>query len=257
MTVLPAPDAEPETLDWRRPWPAARLAGWGAATAVAMAALTVLVVTENSILLSIDEAISDFTRSWADELGWPVTVSDVIGEATNPRYSTLYLGAAFLALLVFRKWRWALYLAATAGVGVIITEIIKVNVGRERPPTAAGYEDDLFKSFPSGHTSSGLYIYAMFGVMLILLGLSQDKRWIVYLGNTLAIFGVLLGLTRLVLGVHWPSDVVGGWLLGSAVLLLSSLAIRPERQVRPWARPPLPPAPPPQAAADEQEFGHS
>ena len=221
---------------WSRPWSTVWLVVWGTLTAVAMAVLTVLVVRENSALLSFDEVITDFTREWADTLVWPVTLSDIIGEATRPLFSALYIGVAFLVLVYKKMWRWAIFLVLSSGIGVIVTEVIKVNVGRQRPPAAVGYEDDLFKSFPSGHTSSGLYMYAMLGLLIILWALSRDKGRLLTLGNALFAFGVLLGITRLILGVHWPSDVIGGWLLGSAVLLLVAAVVRPDQQVPPWSR---------------------
>ena len=194
------------------------------------AALTALVVTENTALQSFDDALTDFTRGWADSTEWAVQTALVIGSVTSTLPSAIFGGVAVVILFFGKHYRWALFMTVSGILGAITAAVIKIWVSRERPPSALPYEEgSMFTSFPSGHTMSGIYIYAMIGVVLILAG---HRRW----GAALFVIGIIIGLSRLVLGVHWPSDVIGGWAIGSAIGLFAALVVRPD-----YANPPHPP----------------
>jgi undecaprenyl-diphosphatase len=71
-------------------------------------------------------------------------------------------------------------------------------------------------SFPSGHSTSSMVFY-----LTAALVLSQGSRW---RGAAIAaglLMAILVGLSRIVLGVHWPSDVVGGWVFGLLWVLVT------------------------------------
>ena len=106
-----------------------------------------------------------------------------------------------------------------------VSETVKMSMGRARPPGAEQFEQDLDKSFPSGHAMEGIYLYMATGLVLIHLGRAQGRRWMEVVGRILVIIGPFIGLSRLVLGVHWPSDVIAGWAFGSVVLLASALIL--------------------------------
>ena len=213
-----------------RRWPASALIWPLAGCILLAAALTALVVTENSALQSFDEAVTDFTRNWADNTEWAVQTALVIGSVTSTLPSAILGGIVVLVLFLGKHYRWALFMTVSGILGAIISAVIKIWVSRERPPSALPYESDaMLVSFPSGHTMSGIYIYAMIGVVLLLAG---HRKW----GAALFVIGVVIGLSRLVLGVHWPSDVIAGWAFGSAIGLFAALLVRPD-----YANPPGPP----------------
>jgi undecaprenyl-diphosphatase len=192
---------------------------------VVAASLTVAVASGSHVLDGFDTALTDVTRGWADPLGWPVDVAHVIGLVTAPFWSGLAATALVVALLLTHHRAAAGLLAMSGLAGVTVSETVKMSMGRARPPGAGMFEPDLNKSFPSGHAMEGIYLYMATGLVLIHLGRAQGRRWMEVVGRILVVLGPLIGLSRLVLGVHWPSDVIAGWAFGSVVLLGSSLIL--------------------------------
>ncbi|HEV2614918.1 MAG TPA: phosphatase PAP2 family protein [Gammaproteobacteria bacterium] len=124
-----------------------------------------------------------------------------------------------LWLVVMRAWRTVLYWGLLGALGFGGGEIIKQLIHSPRPTglfvTPSGY------SFPSGHTVSTTIVGGFFAVLLS-RELSEENRWIPY---TLATLSVLcIGFSRLYLGAHWLTDVVGGMLLGIAVVMFVTLS---------------------------------
>ena len=198
----------------------------GLVAALSVAAfLTIAVSTGSHVLDGFDTALTDFTRGWADPLGWPVDVAHAIGLVTAPFWSALAATALVVALLLTDHRAAAGLLAMSGIAGVTVSETVKMSMGRARPPGAEQFEQDLNKSFPSGHAMEGIYLYMATGLVLIHLGRAQGRRWMEVVGRILMIIGPFIGLSRLVLGVHWPRDVIAGWAFGSVVLLASALIL--------------------------------
>jgi undecaprenyl-diphosphatase len=98
-----------------------------------------------------------------------------------------------------------------------------------RPPGAEAYiESGLDRSFPSGHASVGVYVYVACAVLVVLAGQRIGSVALEWSGRVLAVLGVTIGLTRIVLGVHWATDVLAGWAIGSSVLLVTASLMRPD-----------------------------
>lgn len=212
--------------EWAGVGPARRRATIGLVLALlAAGVLTAAVAATGGAPLPLDEALTTFTRGWADPLGWPVDVAHAIGLATAPIWSAVIGVALVLLLAALRHRAAALLLAGSLLLGVGLTELMKLAVGRQRPPGAGQFEPDLDKSFPSGHASVGIYLYLATG--LILIHLARGRGWpaLAWIGWTLVACGPLLGVTRLVLGVHWPTDILAGWALGSFALLALALLL--------------------------------
>ncbi len=85
-------------------------------------------------------------------------------------------------------------------------------------------------SFPSGHAMASAMIYLTLGTLLARI---QDRRRLrLYVPSVAVVITVLVGMTRVYLGVHWPTDVVAGWLAGATWALLCWLVLdwlAPER----------------------------
>lgn len=193
--------------------------------ATVAAVLTLLAASTSPALDGFDTAIMDFTRGWADPLGWPVDVAHVVGLVTAPFWSAL-AAIVLVVILLLTRHRAAAGLLAMSGIaGVLVSETMKGLMGRSRPLGAEAFEPDLYKSFPSGHAMEGIYLYLATGLVLIHLSRSNGRRWLDVVGRVLVAIGPLIGLSRLILGVHWPSDVIAGWAFGSVVLLGTALIL--------------------------------
>lgn len=141
------------------------------------------------------------------------------------------------------SWRWAtskaeaLVPAAALLVGSAIEATVKQVVNRPRPPVAVHLLHETDPSFPSGHATGSAAFFVALGLVVAprLGNRAQQVATIV----ALTVLAALVGLARVVLGVHWFTDVVAGWLLGiacaSAVVLAAepvSVAIRSRRAAR-------------------------
>jgi undecaprenyl-diphosphatase len=123
-------------------------------------------------------------------------------------------------LFSFRRYRTAGFIAAAALGALLLSEAIKVSIGRERPPNAdaSAYHVDASPSFPSGHSMLSAAVY----LSIASVATAIIPRWRVrayIIGASLVLVG-LIGVSRLFLGVHYLTDVVGGWAGGLAWALL-------------------------------------
>ncbi len=198
--------------------------------------LTAVVTLEVPAVMRFDQALTDWTRSWADAWGWPVEVAHTFGQATDPVLACLFGAVFFFFLLGWQRPAAAALVAVSGITGVLVSEGTKLLVSRQRPPAAAQWEEHMDKSFPSGHTMVGIYLYLLCGLILVNLARANGRTWVGRLGWVLVVMGPVIGLSRLVLGVHWPTDILAGWAFGSAVALGASLLLW-DPLGRGWARP--------------------
>jgi len=133
------------------------------------------------------------------------------------------LAAAAGLYAVGRRWD-AVFAVATL-LGDAADVVLKVVVARPRPGVefARDYETLLTFSFPSGHATHTFIFYGY--LIVVVAALPVGATWRRAAQAALALLIVLTGLSRVYLGAHWPSDVVGGWLLG-ALMLWALLAAR-------------------------------
>jgi undecaprenyl-diphosphatase len=94
----------------------------------------------------------------------------------------------------------------------------KALFGRDRPPLAVHATTVTLAAFPSGHATdaAAFFLGASFTLAITV---ARHRSSQVLLVGTGIVLAVLVGLSRLVLGVHWLSDVVAGWALGSAIAI--------------------------------------
>jgi undecaprenyl-diphosphatase len=140
---------------------------------------------------------------------------------------TLVLALVAVALLVWRRhwWEAATVTVASAGVAVLVP-VFKALYGRPRPPVATQLVRETDLSLPSGHALGSIVIVGVVAVVAARLVRSVAVR-VAALG-TAAGTVVLIGASRLYLGVHWFTDVLAGWFLGAAwlaVCLAASAAL--------------------------------
>jgi membrane-associated phospholipid phosphatase len=129
------------------------------------------------------------------------------------------IAAVVVVLLVIRGRRGdaALVAVVAAGAGLLVV-VAKPVVGRLRPPEEYRLVIETNQSFPSGHAVASS---AIIGVLCVVFVPMIDRQWlrvVVVLAASLAV--VLIGVSRLYLGVHWATDILGGWLTGIGWLLM-------------------------------------
>ena len=216
--------------------------GGGVLLALAVA-LAVLVATDTRGLEGSDRPINTALRWPAEQWDGLAEFLRVLAEIGFPAVATVIAVAFGLFLLAQRRRGWVLYFATVALGGVIITEVTKRLVGRPRPQWPDPLAVETSYSFPSGHTTSGITMWATMGIVVLLA--FDRTRWRTVLGWGLVVVGIAMGVSRLLLGVHWVSDVLGGWLFGLGwLLLVSGLSlgvVRSRQQSEPGRSAPEPP----------------
>ncbi|MGH3674835.1 MAG: phosphatase PAP2 family protein [Mycobacterium sp.] len=166
--------------------------------------------------------------------GW-VTFWDVFCTVAGPAAFRLLAVVLIVIALVHRNLRAALFLVITVELGGLLTEVAKSAANRPRPPEALVYAWST--SFPSGHA-----IGVMIGVLALLTVVLPIVRrplrgWLIALG---AIVVVAIGIGRVVLNVHYVSDVVAGWALGYLYFAVCLLVLAPPRLTSPDKTPEAP-----------------
>ncbi len=133
----------------------------------------------------------------------------------------LVVGIVTALLLLFKERANAVYLVSTAVGGIVLNAGLKLLFARTRPDLASAAAVASWYSFPSGHAMESFIVYGA----LAFVTLRQPWPWkvdsaVLALGVTMVI---LIGLSRVYLGVHWLSDIAGGWSAGAVCLLAASM----------------------------------
>jgi undecaprenyl-diphosphatase len=131
---------------------------------------------------------------------------------------TLIAGASVIFLLVRRRRGDAALVAVVAAGAGLLVRFGKATVGRERPPAEFRLVTELNESFPSGHALASAAILGV--VLIVFLPSVKSAGARIAICVCVALFVAAIGLSRLYLGVHWATDVIGGWVTGLAWLAL-------------------------------------
>ncbi len=206
---------------------AARAAG---ILALCSALLIALVAADWHPLFTLDGDISRTTHRWAVDDPDVTQTFRILTDWVWDPWTMRILCAVVVVWLVWRRSAWwtAGWLALTCALGSLIQQSLKAAVGRPRPVWPDPVDSAHYAAFPSGHAMTAMLVC---GLLLWLLHRHGVDRLLWRTAVTVAVISVLgVGLTRIWLGVHWPSDVVGGWLLGA---MLVALAVAAHQRQRP------------------------
>lgn len=152
---------------------------------------------------------------------------------------------ALVALLLMRLRREAVLLAGTVIGGWIVNSAVKALVGRPRPTIVPHLTDAGGHSFPSGHSFNSAVVYIAIALAFAAMSPRQSVRATIVLSAV--VLSMAVAWSRVWLGVHFPSDVVAGWLGGAGwALLAAALLDRPAKAVADEAK----------AALEEVTPGH-
>lgn len=121
-------------------------------------------------------------------------------------------------LILTQKRRDAIILLLASTTGVLVSQSLKGLYSRDRPDLVAHMTEVMTLSFPSGHSMLSATVFLTLGTIVAQAQRGRNVRSFVIF--TAVLLTVLVGLTRVYLGVHWPSDVLAGWAAGSAWAML-------------------------------------
>ncbi|QGG94283.1 phosphatase PAP2 family protein [Actinomarinicola tropica] len=126
--------------------------------------------------------------------------------------------AAAVALVAARRRGPASALVASSLGAMLVTEVLKEVVGRERPMADGRLVEAAGHAFPSGHSSQAVACYGGLALAVVLTTRSSRRRAAAV--AAVAVVALAVGTSRVYLGVHWPADVLSGWIVGLTWLAL-------------------------------------
>ena len=158
--------------------------------------------------------------------GWRALHDAMLAATACGAFPTLALVVAAVSCFLWGNGGRAVAcrLALAAGTGTAAANLAKHLFGRLRPDVVAHWTDVSSASFPSGHSADGAAVY----LLLAAIGADAitDPTRRRCLSCAAAALVVLIGCSRLYLGVHWPSDVLAGWMFGAAWAYASAPFVR-------------------------------
>lgn len=140
-----------------------------------------------------------------------------------------------LILILRKRWYGLLAIVLTVPGGMLFHHLIQIIVHRHRPFRHSEFLDLGGYSFPSGHTMAATLLYGLLAVFAILLWKGWHWRMLAILGALLAI--ALVGFSRIALGAHYLTDVLGAIVGGTSWLILCLLVVERTRRKRLAAEP--------------------
>lgn len=175
----------------------------------------------------IDESILRALRdanNLAEPIGPPWLDGAMADVTALGGYAVLTLLVVFVALylIAIGQRHGAILVAGASLSGAFLSEQLKIGFARPRPDLVDHLVEVHSMSFPSGHAMLTATTYLMLGALLSRL--HQSRRLKVLVMSYAVVITLLVGFSRIYLGVHWPSDVLAGWALGAAWAALWWLA---------------------------------
>lgn len=149
---------------------------------------------------------------WVEELGRDFTALGGLG------VMLLLTGTVIGYLLLVHKRRTAALVAVSVGGGLLLSYVLKLGFNRPRPDLVPHISHIYTSSFPSGHAMMAAVTYLTLAALLA--SVQERRRSKLYLLLMAALLTFLVGVSRIYMGVHWPTDVLAGWTAGAFWALL-------------------------------------
>ncbi|WP_338520144.1 phosphatase PAP2 family protein [Alteromonas gracilis] len=182
----------------------------------------VLAEADNALLMALGDVAP--SSGWQHDMWRDITA---MGSNTVLVFVTLSVA---IALSISGEQKKALTFVAAVTLGLAMTFLLKAGIARPRPSEMVHETNVYTQSFPSAHATLSTLVYFYIAYLLTLFSRNTAVRVWVY--AVAALLVLCIGLSRIVLGVHWPSDVVAGWCAGGCMAALSFFVIKWKRKLR-------------------------
>jgi membrane-associated phospholipid phosphatase len=183
--------------------------------------LLALVAVRWHPLIELDGDVADTTHRWAVDASGVTQAFRILTDWVWDPWTMRILCAAVVIWLWWRRsahWT-AVWLAVATTVGTLLQQGLKAAVDRPRPVWPDPVDSAHYAAFPSGHVMTATVVCGLLLWLLHHYGVGRAVWRTAVLVAAVSVIGV--GMTRVWLGVHWLSDVVGGWLLGATLVALA------------------------------------
>ena len=190
--------------------------------------LAELVHSESPTLRQLDMNIHDWAVSERSPIATKIFIAaTMIG---NPGILSVIILIVGVGLIIGKRYRWAIYLFGTTGIGALLLLELKRYFARARPDLAEALRRASGYSFPSGHAMGSAVAFGALGY----LALRTQRTW---RAKAAALAGamtlvVTIALSRVYLGVHWISDVGAGVTIGALWVTIATVAYETSRRIR-------------------------
>ena len=190
--------------------------------------LAELVHSESPGLRQLDMTIHDWAVSERSPIATKIFIAaTMIG---NPGVLSGIIVIVGVALIIGHRYRWAIYLLGTTGIGALLLLELKRYFARARPDLAEALRRASGYSFPSGHAMGSAVAFGALGY----LALRTQRTWrakAAVLAGAMTLV-VTIALSRVYLGVHWISDVGAGVTIGALWVTIATVAYETSRRIR-------------------------
>ena len=168
---------------------------------------------------AFDETLLRALRNPADPTDpiGPAWLEHVMRDITSLGSFTVIIALILVVagyLVIDGKYRTAAFTVAATGGGIVLSEILKALFARPRPDLVAHLVDVQSMSFPSGHAMLSAVTFLTLGALLTRV--QSRRRLKIYIVSVAILLTLLVGASRVYLGVHWPTDVLAGWCAGAS-----------------------------------------
>lgn len=155
---------------------------------------------------------------WVEEMGRDFTALGGVGVLV------LIMLGVLGYLLLARRYRTALFASIAVPGGILLSTVMKMGFDRPRPDLVPHEAMVYTASFPSGHSMMSAVTY--FTLAALLIRVQPALRLKAYLLILAILLTLLVGISRVYLGVHWPTDVLAGWTAGASWAALCWIVMR-------------------------------
>ena len=164
---------------------------------------------DNKILLLLRDVDDPSKALGPERLEYAVRDITALGSFTIVTLITL---SVIIFLLLKKEYRSIIYVISSVVGGALIVQILKMFFARERPDVVTHLVSEITMSFPSGHTAISAVVYLSLAVLAFRVEKHHTTR--LFIISTALFITFIVGLSRIYLGVHYPTDVLAGWTLG-------------------------------------------